>query len=68
MIGVTFDSLAMSLRIAVITRTTTTGRSMILAVAFCVDGAFIVQNARIHTLAVVAGSRIVALTVRFAVD
>lgn len=41
---------------------------MILAVAFCVDSAFVVQDARVHALAVVAGSRVVALAVRFAVD
>lgn len=41
---------------------------MILAVAFCVDGAFIVQNTRVHALAVVAGGRVIALAVRFAVD
>lgn len=67
-VGVTLDSLAMNLRIAVIARAATTGRTMILAVAFCVNGAFVVQDARVHALSVVAGSRVVAFAVRFAVE
>jgi len=67
-IGVTFDSLAMNLRIAVITWTATAGRPMILAIAFCIDGAFVVQDTRVHTLTVVAGSYVIALAVRFTID
>lgn len=67
-VGITLDSLAMNLRIAVVTRTTTTGRPMILAVAFCVDGAFVVQDARVHALSVVTGGCVVALAVRFAIE
>lgn len=57
----------MNLRIAVITWTTTASRSMILAVAFRVDGAFVVQDARIHALAIVTGGCVIALAVGFTV-
>lgn len=67
-VGVTFDSLAMNLRIAIVTRTTTTGRLMIFAITFCVDCAFVVQDARVHALAVVAGGCVVAFAIRFAID
>lgn len=41
---------------------------MILAVAFRVDGAFVVQDARIHALIVVASGCVIALAVGFTVD
>lgn len=68
MIRVAFDSLAVDLRIAVVARTAATGRSMILTVAFRVDRAFILQDARIHALPVVTGGCIIALAVGFAVE
>jgi len=68
MVRVALDPLAMNLRIAVVTWTATAGRSMVLAVAFRVDGAFVVQDARIHALAVVAGGCVITLAVGFAVD
>lgn len=67
-IRVTLDPLAVNLRIAVVTRTATAGRSMVPAVALCVDGALVVQDAGIHALAVVAGGCVMALAVGFAVD
>lgn len=68
MVRVTLDPLAMNLRITVVTGTATTGRPMIFAVAFRIDGAFVVQDARIHALAVVTGGCVIALAVRFAVE
>lgn len=68
MVRVTFDSLAVNLRIAIITWTTATSRAMILSITFRVDGAFVVQDAGIDALAVVAGTRVIAFAVRFAVD
>lgn len=62
------DPLAVNLRIAVVARAAAAGRPVILAVAFRVDRALVLQDARIHALAVVTGGRVVALAVGFAVD
>lgn len=67
MVGITLNSFTMSLRIAVVTRAATTSRPMILAIAFRVDGAFVVQDTRIHALAIIAGSCVVTLAVRFTI-
>jgi len=67
-IGGAFDPLAVDLRIAVVARATAAGRSVILAVALCVDRALVIQDARIHALAVVTGGCVIALAVGFAVD
>jgi hypothetical protein len=68
MIGGAFDSLAVDLRVAVVARATATGRSVILAVALRIDRALVIQDARIHALAVVTGGCVIALAVGFAVD
>lgn len=64
----TFHSLAVDLRIAVITGAATACRPMILAIAFRVDRALVVQDTRIHALAIVARGRVIALAVGLAVD
>lgn len=68
MVRVTLDPLAVNLRIPVVTWAATTRRAVILSVTFGVDGAFIVQNAGIDALAIVASSRVIALAVRLAVE
>lgn len=67
-IGVALDPIAMDLGIAVVARTAAAGRLMVLAVAFRVDGALVVENAGIHALAVVTSGGVIALAVRFAVN
>jgi len=67
-IGGALHPLAVDLRVAIVARATAAGRSVILAVALRVDRALVVQDARIHALAVVTGGCVIALAVGFAVD
>lgn len=63
----TLCSLTVHFRVAEVARTTATNRAMILPVALSVDGALVLQDARVYALTVVTGGCVVTLAVRLAV-
>lgn len=67
-VSVALGSLAMHFRITEVAGSTATNCAMMFAVAFCVDCAFVLQNARVHALTIVAGCCVVALGVGFAIQ
>lgn len=64
----TLCSLTVHFRVAEVARTTATNRAMILPVALSVDGALVLQDARVYALTVVTGGCVVTLAVRLAVQ